>query len=93
MIEGDVAKAVRRLKQGDGKDILVNGSGALVRTLVATASTNCVSWFTRSSSAPEFGCSAAKVDQAELTLADSRAYANGVIGLTYRPMTTAGHEE
>jgi dihydrofolate reductase len=29
-------------------------------------------------------------DPAELTLADSRAYANGVIGLTYHPATAAG---
>jgi dihydrofolate reductase len=32
VIEGDVADAVKRLKQEEGKDILVNGSGALVRT-------------------------------------------------------------
>jgi dihydrofolate reductase len=34
VIEGDVAEAVARLKQEDGKDIMVNGSGALVRTLM-----------------------------------------------------------
>jgi dihydrofolate reductase len=34
VIEGDIAEAVARLKQEDGKDIMVNGSGALVRTLM-----------------------------------------------------------
>ena len=33
LIKGDVAEEVRRLKQQDGKDILVLGSGELARTL------------------------------------------------------------
>ncbi len=33
LIEGDVAEGVSKLKQQDGKDILVFGSGALVNTL------------------------------------------------------------
>lgn len=35
VIEGDVAEAVTRLKQEPGGDLLVFGSGALVRTLMA----------------------------------------------------------
>jgi dihydrofolate reductase len=33
LIEGDVAEGVSKLKQQDGKDILIFGSGALVNTL------------------------------------------------------------
>jgi dihydrofolate reductase len=34
VIEGDLAEAIARLKEEDGKNIMVNGSGALVRTLM-----------------------------------------------------------
>ena len=34
LIEGDIAEEVSRLKQQDGKDILVFGSGELARTLM-----------------------------------------------------------
>ncbi len=34
LIEGDVAEGVSKLKQQDGKDILIFGSGALVNTLI-----------------------------------------------------------
>src|SRR5215213_6021782 len=34
LIEGDLAEGVSKLKQQDGKDILVFGSGELVRTLM-----------------------------------------------------------
>ena len=34
LIEGDIAEGVGRLKQQDGKDILVFGSGELARTLM-----------------------------------------------------------
>ena len=34
LIEGDVAEGVERLKRQDGKDILIFGSGELVRTLM-----------------------------------------------------------
>ena len=34
VIEGDVAEAVARLKQQDGKNIMVNGSATLIRSLL-----------------------------------------------------------
>jgi dihydrofolate reductase len=85
VIEGDVAEAIKRLKQEDGKDILVNGSGALVRTLIRDDLLDELRLLVHpvvvGSGVQLFG---GESDPAELALTDSHAYANGVIGLTYR---------
>ena len=86
VIEGDVAEAVARLKQEEGKNILVNGSGALVRTLLRDHLLDELRLFVH----PVVVGSGIRLfddgsDPVELTLAESHAYANGVISLTYRP--------
>jgi len=86
VIEGDVAEAVARLKQEDGKDILINGSGALVRTLLRDQLLDELRLFMN----PVVVGSGIRLfndgsDPVELTLVDSHSYANGVISLTYRP--------
>ena len=90
VIEGDVADAVKRLKREDGMDILVNGSGALVRTLIHNDLLDELRLLVHpvvvGVGVRLFGDQA---DPVELTLVDSHAYANGVIGLTYRPSTVA----
>ena len=86
VIGGDVAEAIARLKQQDGKDILVNGSGALVRTLLRDHLLDELRLFVHpvvvGSGIRLFGDGS---DPVELALAESNAYANGVISLTYRP--------
>lgn len=86
VIEGDVTEAVARLKREDGKDILINGSGALVRTLLRDQLLDELRLFMH----PVVVGSGIRLfndgsDPVELTLVDSHAYANGVISLTYRP--------
>ena len=86
VIEGDVAEAVARLKQEDGKDILVNGSGALIRTLMRNHLLDELRLFVH----PVVVGSGRRLfddesDPVELALIDSHAYDNGVISLTYRP--------
>jgi dihydrofolate reductase len=86
VIEGDVAEAVARLKQEDGKDIMVNGSGALVRTLIRDHLLDELRLFVH----PVVVGSGIRLfddesDPAEFALTDSHAYDNGVISLTYRP--------
>ena len=86
VIEGDVAEAVARLKQEDGKDIMVNGSGALVRTLMRNHLLDELRLFVH----PVVVGSGRRLfdeesDPVELSLLDSHAYDNGVISLTYRP--------
>ena len=86
VIEGDVAEAVARLKQEEGKDILVNGSGALVRSLLRDHLLDELRLFVHpvvvGSGIRLFGDGS---DPVELALTESHAYANGVISLTYRP--------
>ena len=86
VIEGDVADAVARLKQEDGKDIMINGSGALVRTLLRDHLLDELRLFMH----PVVVGSGTRLfddesDPVELVLTDSHAYDNGVISLTYRP--------
>jgi dihydrofolate reductase len=86
VIEGDVTEAVARLKQADGKDIMVNGSGALVRTLLRDGLLDELRLFVHpvvvGSGIRLFD---AESDPVELALTGSHAYDNGVISLTYRP--------
>jgi dihydrofolate reductase len=86
VIEGDVSEAVARLKQEDGKDIMVNGSGALVRTLLRDGLLDELRLFVH----PVVVGSGIRLfdddsDPVELALTGSHAYDNGVISLTYGP--------
>jgi dihydrofolate reductase len=86
VIEGDVAEAVARLKQEDGKDIMVNGSGALVRTLMRNHLLDELRLFVH----PVVVGSGRRLfddgsDPVEFALVDSHAFDNGVISLTYKP--------
>ena len=86
VIEGDVAEAVARLKQEDGKNIMVNGSGALVRTLMRDDLLDELRLFMH----PVVVGSGTRLfddesDPVKLALTHSHAYRNGVVSLTYRP--------
>jgi dihydrofolate reductase len=86
VIKGDLAEAVTRLKLEDGKDIMVNGSGALVRTLMRDHLLDELRLFVH----PVVVGSGRRLfddesDPVEFALVDSHAYKNGVICLTYKP--------
>ena len=86
VIEGDVAEYVARLKQEEGKDILVNGSGALVRTLMRDHLLDELRLYVH----PVVVGSGIRLfdhdsDPLEFELVDSHTYNNGVTSLTYRP--------
>jgi dihydrofolate reductase len=86
VIEGDVAEAVARLKLEDGKDIMVNGSGVLVRTLMHNHLLDELRLFLH----PVVVGSGRRLfddesDPVELALVGSHAYESGVISLTYKP--------
>jgi dihydrofolate reductase len=86
VIEGDVAEAVARLKQEEGKAIMVNGSGALIRTLMSNHLLDELRLFVH----PVVVGSGIRLfndgsDSVELGLVASHAYDNGVMSLTYKP--------
>jgi dihydrofolate reductase len=90
VIEGDVAETVARLKLEDGMDIMVNGSGAVVRTLMRNRLLDELRLFVH----PVVVGSGRRLfdeesDPVELALVDSHAYENGVISLTYNPAGTS----
>jgi dihydrofolate reductase len=90
VIDGDVAEAVARLKQEDGKNIMVNGSGALVRSLMSNHLLDELRLFVHpvvvGTGIRLFD---EKSDSVELGLVDAHPYANGVISLTYKPTGAA----
>jgi dihydrofolate reductase len=86
VIEGDVAEAIGRLKLEDGKNIMVNGSGALVRTLMRDHLLDELRLFVHPVVVgPGRRLFDAESDAVELALVDSHVYDNGVISLTYKP--------
>jgi dihydrofolate reductase len=86
VIEGDVAEALSRLKQENGKNIMVNGSATLVRSLLRDNLLDELRLFVH----PVVLGSGERLfedggDPVELKLSDTHTYDNGVISLTYKP--------
>lgn len=86
LIKGDVAEEVPKLRQQPGKDIVVFGSGELVRTLMGHGLVDeyrlMVFPIILGGGMRLFGDGG---DRRALELVDSRAFATGVAYLTYRP--------
>jgi dihydrofolate reductase len=85
-IEGDVAAAVTKLKQEPGQDILIYGSGELVRTLTEH---NLIDEY-RLMVHPVVLGSGKRLfegvhDAPGLKLADTVTFSSGVVGLVYEP--------
>ncbi|MEO3811134.1 dihydrofolate reductase family protein [Sphaerisporangium sp. B11E5] len=85
LIGGDVVEAVTRLKQGPGAAIAMSGSATLVRTLLSAGLVDelrlLVHPIVVGAGARLFEESA----QIPLRLVESRAFATGVLHLTYAP--------
>ncbi len=91
LVEGDVAEGVSELKQRPGKDITIIGSGALVRALLDEGLLDELRLMVHpivlgggKRLFEEAG------DRMSLELVDSRAFATGVLYLTYRPADEQG---
>lgn len=83
VIRGDVAEGVAKLKQEPGKNISVNGSATLVRSLIGEGLIDELQLFVM----PVLVVSGARLpqghDEVALELSDSRSFSNGVVSLTY----------
>ena len=88
VLEGDLAESVAELKAQPGKNIIVNGSATLVRSLLDAKLLDELRLFVHpvlvGKGAQLFDAAGAQV---ELTLADTQPYQNGVVSLTYRGAT------
>ena len=93
VLEGDVTDAVSRLKQEDGKNILINGSGTLVRSLLRAKLIDELQLYVH----PVVVGSGTRLfedgaDEVTLTLTDTATYDNGVVSLTYLPVGAGATE-
>jgi dihydrofolate reductase len=84
VLEGDASEAVARLKEEGGEAITINGSATLVRTLLSAGLIDEL-WLLVH---PVVLGSGARLfddqeDRVDLDLAESHAYDNGVVSLTY----------
>lgn len=86
LIEGDVAEELDGVKQRTGKNILVNGSATLVRSLLRDDLLDELRLFVH----PIVVGAGKRLfesegDRVPLQLADSRVFSTGVLSLTYQP--------
>jgi dihydrofolate reductase len=89
LLGDDVAGEVSKLKQEPGKDIIVNGSATLVRSLLADGLIDELRLMIH----PVVVGTGARlfengVPKAALELVDSRAFATGVVSVAYRPASS-----
>src|SRR5215217_2640497 len=86
LISENVADEVAKLKQGAGGDIVISGSGALVRSLLHYSLLDEMQLMIH----PILVGSGKRLfeeggEQTKLELVDSRTFSTGVLYLTYRP--------
>jgi dihydrofolate reductase len=86
VLEGDVSEAVSRLKQDDGETITLNGSAALLRSLLRAELVDELRLLLHP---VVLGSGERLFDNREglgaLKLAECHAYDNGVVSLSYQP--------
>jgi dihydrofolate reductase len=86
LLGDDVAGEVAKLKQEEGKDIIVNGSATLVRSLLADGLVDelqlMIHPLVLGSGGRLFDGGTPK---AALELVDTKAFSSGVVSVTYRP--------
>jgi dihydrofolate reductase len=94
LLRGDLVAELTRLKQQAGRNILVNGSATLVRSLLSEGLLDELRLFLHplvlGSGKRLFEDDA---EQQPLTLVDAQAFGTGVVQLTYQPAGDQGAEQ
>jgi dihydrofolate reductase len=85
LLDGDVADALRKLKEGSGRDILMYSSVALMRALMKEDLVDRLRIWVHPLVLGEGARLFAEGDEAKLELADTTILANGVAVLDYQP--------
>ena len=86
LIKGNVAEEIAKLKEGEGGDIAVSGSGALVRSLLRYGLVDELRLMVHPVVLGKGKRLFEEVgDQVALELADFRTFSSGTVYLTYRP--------
>jgi dihydrofolate reductase len=85
VIEGDLAEMLTGLKAAPGKNIMVNGSATLVRSLMRAGLLDELRLFVHPVVAGSGTRLFGDATRADLTLTHTQAYPSGVVSLTYRP--------
>lgn len=85
VIRGDVVEEIRKLKQQDGKDITVHGSGNLVQTLMQHDLVNCYRLLVYPVVLGKGQRLFAEGSAAALRLVSARPVSRGVLALVYEP--------
>lgn len=88
LIKSDVVAEITRLKQQDGQDITVHGSGNLFQTLMRHNLVNQINLLVYPVVLGQGQRLFADGMEAKLHLVESQAFSSGVVALIYRPART-----
>ena len=88
VIEGDVPSRLAELKQGDGGDILINGSATLVRSLIGAGLLDELQLLVHpvAVGGPSFF---AGLDGSRFEVSEARPLSSGVVATSYAPVSPA----
>ena len=94
LIKENVAEEIEKLKKGPGKDIVISGSGTLVRSLLGYGLLDELKLMIH----PILVGGGKRLfdEEAEtkpLELVDSKTFSTGVLYLTYRPVSEQDHDD
>lgn len=90
LIKENILEEIRKLKQEDGPDIVVHGSGRLIQTLIQHDLVDCYRLLIYPLVLGEGQRLFEDEQKVNLKLVDSRTFSSGVVGVIYEPDRSEG---